>query len=85
MNTGKTKIMRYKKGGGRWKKMEWKWKGERLKKVKEFSYLGYKMSFNRKQEKHIKERVRKGGIARTGVGNRKEKIWRGVGKETMVV
>lgn len=27
LNVGKTKVMRCKKGGGRWKKIIWKWKG----------------------------------------------------------
>jgi len=28
LNVGKTKIMRFRKGGGRRKKKEWRWKGK---------------------------------------------------------
>lgn len=56
LNVGKTKVMRCRKGGGRWKKVIWKWKGSLIEEVKEFNYLGYVMSYNGKQEKHIRER-----------------------------
>lgn len=60
LNAEKTKIMRYRKGGGRWKKVNWKWKGRDLEAVREFSYLGYRVKFNGRQEGHIRERLRKG-------------------------
>lgn len=28
LNAKKTKIMRFRRGGGRWKKRQWRWKGE---------------------------------------------------------
>lgn len=36
VNVEKTKIMRFRKGGGRIKKMEWRWKGKQIEEVKEF-------------------------------------------------
>jgi len=35
LNEEKTKVMRFRKGGGRCKKIEWRWKGKRIEKVKE--------------------------------------------------
>lgn len=58
LNVGKTKIMRFKKGAGRMKKREWKWRGKRLEEVKEFRYLGYTQR-NGGQEAHIKERIKR--------------------------
>lgn len=41
VNTEKTKIVRFRKSGGRWDKRTWKWKGKIIEKVREFKYLGY--------------------------------------------
>lgn len=51
-------MIRCRKGGGRWKKVVWKWKV--IEQVKKFKYLGYTVSYNGKQEKHVKERIKKG-------------------------
>lgn len=59
LNMEKTKIMRCRKGGGRKKKIEWRWKGKKIEEVKEFKYLGYMMKESGGQETHIKERKRK--------------------------
>lgn len=61
VNVDKTKIMRFKKEGGRMKKVEWRWKGKRIEEVKEFAYLGYKLQRNGGQEAQVKDRVRKAG------------------------
>lgn len=41
VNTEKTKIMRFRRGGGRMARKVWRWKGRELEEVKEFKYLGY--------------------------------------------
>jgi len=41
VNTEKIKILRFRKGGGRWKEYKWVWKGKLIGEVKEFKYLGY--------------------------------------------
>lgn len=41
LNTKKTKVIRCKRGGDRWKKMRLHWKGKELEEVKKFKYLGY--------------------------------------------
>lgn len=74
VNVGKTKVMRFRKGGGRMKKVKWRWKGKEMEEVKEFTYLGYKMKKNGGQEAHVKERVRKAGtVIRQvwGIGKRR--------------
>lgn len=51
LNTQKTKIMRFQKGRGRMKRVDWKWKRKMIKEVKEFAYLGYILQRN---ESHIR-------------------------------
>lgn len=46
LNVGKTKIMRFRKGGGREVKRDWRWKEKRIEEVKEFTYLGYRLKRN---------------------------------------
>lgn len=41
MNTGKTKIMKFRKGRRKMGKRKWLWKGREVKEVKDFRYLGY--------------------------------------------
>jgi len=72
LNTEKTKVMRCRREGGRWKKIRLHWKGKELEEVKEFKYLGYMVKSNGSQEAHIRDRVRKGA---TLLGQ----IW-GIGK-----
>jgi len=59
LNVGKTKEMRFKRGGGRMKKRERRWRGKKMEEVKEFRYLGYTLQRNGRQEAHIKERIKK--------------------------
>ncbi|XP_024886911.1 golgin subfamily A member 6-like protein 1, partial [Temnothorax curvispinosus] len=40
LNAEKTKIMKFRKGGGRMVKKDWRWKGRKVEEVKEFRYLG---------------------------------------------
>lgn len=53
LNVDKSKGMMCRKGGGRRKKITWRWKGKILEKVEEFSYLGYVIRFNGQQNAHI--------------------------------
>ncbi|XP_011865993.1 PREDICTED: putative golgin subfamily A member 6-like protein 6 [Vollenhovia emeryi] len=74
VNVEKTKVMRCRKGGGRWKNVTWKWKGKKLEEVKKYKYLGYVMMANGKCKEHLKERVRKGtAVMREvcGIGKRR--------------
>lgn len=59
MNAEKTKIVRFRKGGGRMGKVEWRWKGKSIEKVGECKYLGYVVQRNGGQEKQVKERMEK--------------------------
>ncbi|KAL6420586.1 hypothetical protein ACFW04_014633 [Cataglyphis niger] len=59
LNVGKSKILRFRKGGERDKKVSWRWKGKVIEEVKEFSYLGYVMQRNGGQEAQIRDRLRK--------------------------
>ncbi|XP_077255453.1 uncharacterized protein LOC143893678 [Temnothorax americanus] len=72
LNVGKTKIMRFRKGGGRDSKRKWRWEGKELEEVREFRYLGYVFQRNGGQEAQIRERIKKAAAV---MG----KVW-GIGK-----
>lgn len=74
LNIRKTKIMRFRKGGGRVGKRKWLWKGREEEEVKEFRYLGYTLQRNGEQEAHVRERVRKTAVVMGqiwGIGKRR--------------
>lgn len=84
LNTGKTKVIRCRKEGGRWKKVSWKWKGKEIEEVKEFKYLEYVIKFNGNQEAQIRDRVKKerqywGRCGKLGKGYLQETGERGCG------
>lgn len=58
VNTEKTKIIRFRRGGGRRSKLKWWWKGKELEEVKEVTDLGYKFKRSGGQG-HVNERVKK--------------------------
>lgn len=57
LNPGKTKILRFRKGGGRESKKAWK--GRKIEEVKEFKYLGYVLQKNGRQEAQVRDRIRR--------------------------
>lgn len=63
LNTEKTKIMRFRKGGGRLGKNYWRWKGKIEEKIQEFKYLGYVMQRNGGQKAQVRDRMRKAAVA----------------------
>jgi len=75
LNVEKTKIMRFRKGGGRKKKVDWRWKGRRIEEVKEFKYLGYTLMQNGGQEAHIRERRKKAAIIMREVWGIGKRLW----------
>nr|XP_034194835.1 uncharacterized protein LOC117611057 [Osmia lignaria] len=62
LNREKSKVMRFRKGGGRWKKRDWTWKGKKTEEVKSFKYLEYIFRRNGGNEMHIKDRVGKASV-----------------------
>jgi len=84
VNAKKSKIMRFRKGGGRKRKVKWRWEGREVEEVKSYRYLGYVFQRNGKQEEQIKDRVKKGMLVMGqiwGIGRRKfgrewgKRIW----------
>jgi len=72
VNVSKIKIVRFRRGGGRFGRRDWKWKGKKLEEVKEFRYLGYILQRNGGQEAQVKERIKRAAAV---MG----KVWR-IGK-----
>ncbi|XP_011884026.1 PREDICTED: golgin subfamily A member 6-like protein 22, partial [Vollenhovia emeryi] len=74
LNVTKTKIVRFKEGGGRLSTVDWRWKGKKIEEVKEVKYLGYVLQRNGGQEAHIRERVAKAAAVSGqvwGIGKRR--------------
>jgi hypothetical protein len=74
LNVDKTKIMRFRKGGGRLSKRDWRWSGKKIEEVKEFTYLGYKLQRNGGQEAQVRERIKKAAMVMGevwGIGKRR--------------
>lgn len=74
VNVDKTKVMRCRKGGGRQKKVVWKWGNRVIEEVKKFKYLGYVLMANGKQKEQVEDRVKKGMVVMRevwGIGKRK--------------
>lgn len=53
VNNAETKIMKFRRGGGREKGIRWWWDGKEVEEVQEFCYLGYKPQKSGGQEAHI--------------------------------
>lgn len=53
VNNAKTKIMRFRRGGEREKRIRWWWNAKEVEEVQEFCHLGYKLQKNWGQEAHI--------------------------------
>jgi len=74
VNREKTKIMRFRRRGGRKKKVGWYWEGKRVEEVSTFKYLGYVFQRNGGQEGQVRDRVKRGMAAMGqvwGIGKRK--------------
>ncbi|XP_071579341.1 uncharacterized protein [Temnothorax nylanderi] len=86
LNVGKTKIMRFRKGGGRDSKRRWRWEGKELGEVKEFRYLGYMFQRNGGQEAQGRERIKKAAAVMGKIwGDREEEIWERLGKKIVAI
>ena len=59
VNVLKTKMMVFKKGGGKRKQEVWKWEGQRVESVNEFKYLGYVFNERNNEKAHVRELARK--------------------------
>ncbi|KMQ88327.1 hypothetical protein RF55_12211 [Lasius niger] len=59
VNVMKTKIMVFRKGGRRRKRVKWMWKGKKIEEVKEIKYLSYVFQSNGRQDGHVRDRIRK--------------------------
>lgn len=78
VNVEKTKVMRYRKGGRRWKKVVWKRKRREIEEVRKFKYLGYMENERQKKIHEGKSKERSGGHegGHRGWGKRRfEKDW----------
>ena len=60
LNAQKSKVLVFRKGGGREKKRTWMWGEEELEEVKEFCYLGYTFQRNNKSTKQVQKLAAKG-------------------------
>ena len=54
LNIEKSKVMEFRKKGGRMKVTVFKWRDERIEEVKDAMYLGYKLQSDNGDGKHIR-------------------------------
>jgi hypothetical protein len=54
VNVEKSKMMVFRKGGGRRKINEWRWEKDKIEEVKEFKYLGYVMNERNTAAAHVR-------------------------------
>lgn len=52
-------MMRFRKGGGRNRKMIWRQRRKELEELKEYKYLGFVFQRNGGREAHVKDKVRR--------------------------
>lgn len=63
VNVEKTKVVRCRQGGGRWRKGSLEVEGMRvIEEVRKFKYLRYILMANGRQRKQVKKRVKKGRL-----------------------
>jgi len=70
VNVEKSKVMRFGKGGGRRRKICWRWEGKELGEVSKFNYLGYVFQRNEGQGEQVRNRMKRDGGDGAGMGNR---------------
>jgi len=75
LNIEKTKITRFRKGGRRRKKVDWRWKRKEIEEVRKIKYFGYTFTRNGGQEAHIRERRKKITIMMREAWRIGKKIW----------
>lgn len=75
LNEEKTKVMKFRKGGRRSKKIDWRWKGKRIEKVKEYKYLVYILQRNGGQKVQIRDRARREAIVMREVWGIGKRLW----------
>lgn len=84
VNIEKAKVMRFRKGGGKRKKINWRWEEKVIEKVKYFKYLGYIFQRNDRQEEQVKDEKEDDGVG-TSLRNREKEVWRKLGKKDLVI
>lgn len=62
VNARKSKIVRFGKGGGRKRKVRWRWESREVEEVSRFKYLGYVFHRGGKQKEQMKDRIKRGMI-----------------------
>lgn len=70
VNVEKTKVMRCRKEGGRWKRVNWKWKGEAIEEVRKFRYLGYVVGERESGRANKRDGKEGGGGGERSLGDR---------------
>jgi len=83
LNIEKTKMIRFRKGEGRKKKIDWRWKGKGIEEVRETKYLGHvnekwrpRSTYKEKKEESSDER---------NIGDRKDNMGKRLGKKNVTI
>jgi len=83
LNVEKSKMLCFRKGGGRRRRTKWRWKGKRIEEVTEFKYLGYVIKKTGGDDGQIRELKKKGNMRR--VWSLGERLFKNVFKRRMML
>jgi len=76
LNAEKSKMLCFRKGGGRRRRIKWMWKRKRIEELSEFKYLGYVQKKNGGDDGQIIEVKQKGNIVMKKVWGLGERIFK---------
>jgi len=76
LNAEKSKMLCFRKGGERRRRVKWKWKRKRIEEVSEFKYLGYVLKKNGGDDGQIRELKKKENIVMRKVWGLGERIFK---------
>jgi len=85
LNAKKSKILCFRKRGGRKRRVKWMWKRKRIEEVSEFKYLGYVLKKNGGDDRQIKKLKKKNNIVTRKVWGLEEKLFKDDFKRRMIL
>lgn len=77
LSAEKSKVVVFKRDGGRGRKRKWWWGKEEIEEVKKIKYLGYEIRSNNREEEHVRKRIRKARVAMGWVWSYGERKFKG--------
>jgi len=84
LNAEKSKMLCFRKEGGRRRRAKWRWKGNRIEEVTEFKYLGYVIK-KRGDDGQIRELKNKGNLVMRRIWSLGERLFKDDFRRRMIL